>query len=525
LTDTLKRYGGYLMKTEGDAYKIAFTNAADAVHCAVLAQAALQRYPWPQDVGGLQVRMAVHSGKPIMQAGDYFGPPVNRTARILSTVHGGQIVISGDSADQASGKLQPNAELVDLGQHQLRDLDAPVQLHQVRHTSLPQQQFPPPNSLNKHAHNLPRQRTSFIGREDEIEQIVALFARDDTPVLTLTGPEGVGKTRLTLQAAAERIEWFPDGVWFVRLGEAATVEGAAGQIAQQIGIKVEAGLSALESVQAWLHDRRCLLILDDAGESPEAASLIREILSEAHGLRCVATSRESLHLKESAEIVLGGLGTPNEEATTEELLATDSGRLFVERVAEERSDLEVNDKRSRPIARLLGKLGGMPGQIEKAAKEMRKQHGSFASMLEHAAQSVAETARDAGKVASSAGNELMEMMRKAPSLDAFIEQLGASASTKSEVEEAERLCRDALKLYELQGNRDGVAKQYWQLGKLAFMQGDFQRASMHLDASLSVLREIGSDQREAVAADLALARREAQATGVFGHSSVEHATG
>src|SRR5437667_7645790 len=131
IMDSIGRFGGYLMKTEGDAFKIAFSDPAAAAKCAVVAQAALQRYPWPGDVDALQVRMAIHTGNPFFQASDYFGPALNRTARILSTVHGGQIVISEETLTRVEHRMDPGSRFTDLGFHQLKDLDEPARLYQV----------------------------------------------------------------------------------------------------------------------------------------------------------------------------------------------------------------------------------------------------------------------------------------------------------------------------------------------------------------------------------------------------------
>src|SRR5688572_12339726 len=270
IQDAVARFGGFVVKTEGDCYKIAFSDPVAAAKCAIVAQAALNRYPWPSDVGNVSVRMAVHSGEPFMQSGDYFGPPVNRTARMLSAAHGGQILFSEDTLRQIEPHMEAGTRFQDLGSHTLKDLSEPVRLFQVEHTALQQHSFPAPRTLNGHAHNLPLQRRSFVGREREIEQVASMLSRADSQLIALTGPGGIGKTRLSLQVAAERVELFPDGVWLVSLENARDVNSAAMEVARALGIRVPFVSIALETVREWLAERRCLLILDDCGSVPQA---------------------------------------------------------------------------------------------------------------------------------------------------------------------------------------------------------------------------------------------------------------
>ena len=324
LRDAISRFGGYEVKSEGDSFMVAFSDAANALNCAAYAQGALARYPWPPDIGPVRVRMGLHTGEPFVHRNDYFGPCVNRVAETCNAAHGGQILASWEARQAAGGRADPNLDFLDFGEQRMKDMGTPQRLFQVCHPDLEAHPFAPPRTLEGQPNNLPLQRTSFVGRAKEIEQVAAYLAGGDKPVLTLTGPRGIGKTRLSLQIAAATAEWFPDGVWYVRLVEARDVVGAALEIASALNIALDPDQPALSQVRDWLADRCCLLILDDANALPQADRLIRELLSNSANLRCLATSRESLHIEESGEMPVSGLATAAEgsEAETSEAEAS-----------------------------------------------------------------------------------------------------------------------------------------------------------------------------------------------------------
>jgi class 3 adenylate cyclase/tetratricopeptide (TPR) repeat protein len=502
LTTAIEMHGGYIMKTEGDAYKVAFDDPVSAVRCAILAQAYLQRFPWPEDVGPLSVRIAIHCGRPFLQAGDYFGPPLNRTARILSTVHGGQIVLSEDVMNLVGGEIDASTEFVDLGHHRLRDLDQPIRLYQATHSVMREQEFPPPRSLNPHPHNLPVQRTSFIGREKEIEQIAARLAQDDTPLLLITGPEGIGKTRLSLQVAAEQADLFPDGVWYIVLNNAKDVSEAAAEIAKTIGIAIPPASSPVRVVREWLAKRRCLLILDDVNRFPEASRFIRELLSEAPSLRCLAASRESLNLQEGEEIALQGLSLP-EQADVRGVLSSESGQLFLDRVKQIRDDFELTEQRAPAISRLLKRLKGVPGMIENAAETLKAQQSK-------PAQLIGTLGKEVTQIAEGLGKELVSRMKEAPSLSALFSTLSILSANQGELAEAERECLHALERYQHADHKPGIAQTLWHLGRIAYAQRDYRRSVSLLSASLQAYTEMQSHESQQVASDLEFAQNTLQ---------------
>ena len=507
IQDAVARFGGFVVKTEGDCYKIAFSDPVAAAKCAIVAQAALSRYPWPSDVGNISVRMAIHSGEPFMQGGDYFGPPVNRTARLLSAAHGGQILFSEDTLREIEPHMEAGTRFQDLGSHTLKDLSEPVRLFQVEHTALQQHSFPAPQTLNGHAHNLPLQRRSFVGREREIEQVASMLSRPDSQLIALTGPGGIGKTRLSMQVAAERVELFPDGVWLVSLENARDVNSAAMEVARALGIRVPFVSITLETVREWLAERRCLLILDDCGSVPQADRFLRELLSGNSNLRCLATSRESLSLEEAAEIKVPEMSLPAQNSTPDELMASESGRLFVERAHEERKDFTLTLPRASRISRLLEKTGGFPGVIEKAAGVMKDPKELVAA--------IGEGADKVGQYAVSQGKELVNKVREAPGFGAFVQSLGDLAADRKDLAEAERLSREALEAAQLTGDMAGIANSLRQLGKVALTQMEHRRALTLLEAARQAAVESGSEELSGFEADLESARRAAGRTPHF----------
>ena len=176
----------------------------------------LLQEPWPEGVGTMRVRMALHTAAATPQDGDYLAPGLNRLSRLLAAAHGGQVLLSLATQDLARDALPAGASLRDLGEHPLRDLYRPERVFQLLHPDLPAD-FPPIRTLATRPNNLPLQPTPFLGREEQVGRLVALLSREDVRLLTITGPGGVGKTRVALQAAADVLEDFPDGVWFVDL--------------------------------------------------------------------------------------------------------------------------------------------------------------------------------------------------------------------------------------------------------------------------------------------------------------------
>src|SRR5215211_4929274 len=214
LDAAIHAHGGVHFKTMGDALQAAFPTAPQAVAAALAGQQGLLAEDWGK-IGPLRVRMGLHAGEAIPDdRGDYLAAPLNRLSRLLSSGYGGQILLSQTVQQLTRGALPAGAELRDLGEHRLRDLLEPERVYQLQHPDLPVD-FPPLRSLEYRPNNLPRQPTPFLGREQAVGEVVDLLRRDDVLLLTLIGPGGTGKTRLALQAAAEVLDGFADGVFFI----------------------------------------------------------------------------------------------------------------------------------------------------------------------------------------------------------------------------------------------------------------------------------------------------------------------
>jgi class 3 adenylate cyclase len=274
--------GGFEVSTHGDAFFYVFERATDAVAAAVEGQEALAR-------GQVKVRMGIHTGEPTATAGDYLGPDVNRAARIMSAAHGGQVLVS-----QATRELLDSSfELRDLGEHQLKDLSAPIRLFQLG-TAM----FPPLRSLSQA--RIPIALEPIVGRERELEAVVGLLARDGARLVTLTGPGGIGKTRLALAASAELVDSFRDGATFVELASIRQPELVLPAVAEALGVQ--------EDVVAHLSDREHMLLLDNLEQVVGAAPDVARLLTHCPGVRVLATSREPLRVAGERELPLHTLG-------------------------------------------------------------------------------------------------------------------------------------------------------------------------------------------------------------------------
>src|SRR5215207_7988504 len=265
-------HDGVLFKVVGDAVQAGFPTAPDAVAAALDAQRALVQEMWPVGVGPLQVRMGLHTAAATPQDGDYLAQGLNRLSRLLAAGHGGQVLLSLAIQDLARDALPPGAGLRDLGEHPLRDLYRPERVFQLLQSDLPDD-FPPIRTLATRPNNLPLQPTPFLGREDQVARVVELLGRDDVRLLTITGPGGVGKTRLALQAAADRVEDFPDGVWFVDLSTLSDPTLVPSAIAGALAVREE-GCEIANRLAAMLGGKQLLLVLDNFDRVVDAAPLV-----------------------------------------------------------------------------------------------------------------------------------------------------------------------------------------------------------------------------------------------------------
>ena len=366
LRNAVELHAGYVVKTTGDGIHAVFALAPDAVAAAVDAQRALGAEEWGE-VGSLRVRMGLHSGTATLRSGDYFGPALNRAARLMAIGHGGQILCSQVTVDLARDGLSGELDLVDLGSSELRDLGRPEQLFQVVHPSL-ERNFPPLRSLDAIPSNLPSQRTEFVGRAEELAKLTKLL--DRSRVVTLTGVGGVGKTRLALQSAASLMPRFDDGVWFVDLAPLDDTSLVAAAVASAMRLPDRRQGPAEEAIVAAARDARALIILDNCEHVIAAvASLVELITDSCQRIVVVSTSREPLGVEGERVLGVGPLGVPDtgDAGTLEEILASDAVRLFVERAGAAREGFELNDDNAGAVATLCRRLDGIPLALELAA--------------------------------------------------------------------------------------------------------------------------------------------------------------
>ncbi|HEX5571979.1 MAG TPA: AAA family ATPase, partial [Ktedonobacterales bacterium] len=328
---------GYEVDTQGDSFFAAFPTVGDALAAAAQAQRALANHRWPAGVS-VRVRMGLHTGAPTLIGGRYVGMDVHRAARVGAAAHGGQTLLSSATAELARGapeSLPVGADLRDLGAHRLKDLQAPERLWQLLIPGL-DDAFLPPRTLDMRPHNLPIQPTELLGRMREVGDIARLL-HEGAWLVTVTGPPGVGKTRLGLQVAARLVTDaanFPDGVWFVRLSRLNDPALVIPAIAQELGVSAGGVRLISEALRDHLDDKRLLLLLDNFEHVTTAASELAETLAQAPGVRALVTSRAPLRLRGERVYALAPLPAPrqtSEESTPERLATYASVNLFVER--------------------------------------------------------------------------------------------------------------------------------------------------------------------------------------------------
>ncbi|NWF78658.1 MAG: tetratricopeptide repeat protein [Chloroflexi bacterium] len=361
---------GYIFKALGDAFCVAFSTAAEAVVAACAAQRALMAQDGPSLP--LRVRMALHSGAPEARDGDYFGPPLNRTARLLATAHGGQIVLSLAASELVRDDCPPDVELRDLGLHRLKDLSRPEHVYQLIAPGLPTA-FPPLRSLEGYTHNLPAQATPLIGREQEVATVCERLMDADVRLLTLTGAGGMGKTRLALQVAAELLDRFPDGVWFVNLTPIRDPTMVLAAIARVLDMRESGEEPTVERLLAALASKRLLLLLDNFEQVVAALPLVAQLLDGAPLLKVLVTSREVLGVYGEHHFAVPPLPHPprNQRLSLVRLTQYEAVRLFIERATAADIHFRVSEENAPAIAEICYRLDGLPLAIELAAARIR----------------------------------------------------------------------------------------------------------------------------------------------------------
>ena len=370
LREAIAAQDGVLFKTIGDAIQAAFPTVPKAIMAAIDAQIALRRADWG-DLGPLRVRMAIHAGEGTPRDGDYLSPALNRLSRVLVTGYGEQILLT-DTARSLATTLPVGYALQDLGRHRLRDLLEAERIFQLCGPGLPAE-FPSLKSLDRQPNNLPAQPTALIGREADLVTLREMLVTPDARLITLTGPGGTGKTRLALQAAAESLDAFPDGVWFVPLASISDPALVPEAIATALGVRQAPGEQVLSRLTEHLRSRQTLVVLDNLEQVLDAAPMIGRLIDEAPRLVILATSREPLRLRAERELPIAPLPLPGESPrlSPEQALASPAVRLFVERAQAVKPGFALQLSNVADVVAISRRLDGLPLAIELAAARVR----------------------------------------------------------------------------------------------------------------------------------------------------------
>jgi predicted ATPase/class 3 adenylate cyclase len=377
-------HGGAEQSTEGDSFFVVFGSAREAVAAAIEAQRALAAEPWPDDAS-IRVRMGLHSGEAGTAGGTLVGLDINRAARIAAVAHGGQVLVSDATRALVSAGLPEDVHLRDLGEHRLRDLAGPERLVQLDADDLPVQ-FPAVRSLDARPNNLPTQLTTFVGREHEVAEALELLRR--TRLLTMTGPGGTGKTRLSLQVAAAAAEDYPDGVWFVALEPVRDPGLVASTIGRTLGAQDSSTRPALETLVDAIGDGRQLLVLDNFEQVLPAGPIVADILRRCPNVTFIVTTRSALRVSGEQEYPVPGLPAPPDisrlselerlnlprairELDVDALNQYEAVRLFIARAVAVKPGFSVTNANAPAVAQISARLHGMPLAIELAAARIK----------------------------------------------------------------------------------------------------------------------------------------------------------
>jgi class 3 adenylate cyclase/tetratricopeptide (TPR) repeat protein len=517
LRDAIENSHGYVFKTVGDAFCAAFGTAPDALAGAVSAQMALAAEPWETEKPIL-VRMALHTGSAEERGGDYFGPPLNRVARLMAAGHGGQTLLSLAAQQLLGDALPSEVTLKDLGERRLKDLSRPETVFQALHPALPDN-FPPLRSLDNPAlpNNLPQQLTSFIGCETQAAEVKALLGK--SRLLTLTGAGGGGKTRLSLQVAADLLDQYFDGVWLVELAPLSDPALVPQVVAGVLGIKEQPGQTMQQSLTDALKDKRLLLVLDNCEHLiATCASLAADLLRHCPGIRILASSRELLSVTGEQMYRVPSLSLPDLKKTQTALSVSqyeavalavqDSHLSWCVALAEEaepqlRGTEQVNwlrrletdhdnlraslawDERTWVQSAAGGELGL---RLAGALWRFWSSGGHLLEGYQWLNRALARTGD------ASAGTKAAATQGKA------LRGAGHLARMQGDYAEAQILLEESLSIVRQLGDQWSAADTLNSLGTVAHCQVNYAGARVLYEESLSILRQLGN--REDIAGDL-----------------------
>lgn len=370
LRKAIENAGGEVFKTAGDAFFATFPTTAFAVQAALDAQLAILAGSWPTQTP-IAVRMAIHIGVVEPREGDFFGPAMNRIARLLSSGHGGQTLLTQAAYELVRDSLPEHAFLEDLGEHRLRDLARPERVYQLTHTGL-HTGFPVLKTLDTLPNNLPLQLSSFVGRETEIAEVEKLLSQ--FRLVSILGSGGAGKTRIALQVGATVLDRFEDGVWFVPLDSTSNPAAVVQVVADAVGVREQPGKPLLSSLLSFLHEKSLLILIDNCEHLVGAcATLVDALLHGCPSVRVLCTSREPLNIGGEHKFRLPSLGVPDAGTpyTVAALEQYEAVRLFIDRAVTAEPSFQVNNENAPAVANICAKLDGIPLAIELAVARLR----------------------------------------------------------------------------------------------------------------------------------------------------------
>lgn len=369
LREVFPRFGGVERGTEGDSFMVAFESAPSAVLAAVSTQKAIADADWPASAE-VRVRIGLHTGEGIRGADDYVGIDINRAARVSSAAHGGQILLSDATRVLSEHALPEGVRVRDLGEYRLKGLERSERLFEVVVDGLAAD-FSPPRTAEVGGIHVPSRLTSFVGRQAEIEALLALLAQ--SRLITLTGPGGTGKTSLAVEVGRQAAAQFSDGVWFVDLAPLDDADQLELAVTSALGLSTKSHRPAIEILQDHLSGREILVILDNFEHLLPGADLVMRLIDTAQHLKVVVTSRSGLSLYGEQVFPVPPLGVPESAAAGDVDQVAEAGAvsLFVERARTVRPDFSLNAHNADTVSEICRRLDGLPLAIELAASRVR----------------------------------------------------------------------------------------------------------------------------------------------------------